>query len=260
MEHIALVGSTLFYFLSFCFTLIAVKAGQLRPGSFSFGAMAGGVVCQTWFLMLRGGVEHACPIGTLAETLIFLSWSVGLFYMVIGPVYRISLMGFFTAPLILILQGSAFFLPHAARFPIVHPNPWVEAHAALSLIAFGAWGLSCVAGIMFLVQERQLKSQHPSPIFHHLPPISLLAEVTVRLLWVGFILLTISFIAGFLANLVISGMKFWSSLALWGLYFIILLMHRGRLISDHRLAMFSMGVFLLALLILPCLHYFSIHL
>ena len=256
MERLALLGSTFFYFFSCCSTLLAFRAGGFRPGRFHFVAIALGVLCQSWFLMLRGDAERACPIGTLPETLIFLSWSIGLFYLLIGPTYRVSLMGLFTAPLILALQIVALFLPSGIPTSMPH-NPWIEAHAALSLVAFGAFGLAFVAGLMFLVQEKQLKSQHPSPIFHHLPPIRLLEGVTARLLLVGFILLTVSFVAGFLAGHSITGMKMWIALLVWGGYCITLLAHQGHRLSAHRLACLAVWIFAVALIALPAVRYFS---
>ena len=249
-ESIALIGSTFFYFLSCCSLLFIFKTKNFRPGHFQFVALVLGLIFQSWFLMLRSGLERSCPIGTLSETLVFLSWSIGLFYIVIGPSYRISLMGTFTAPFILVLQGVALLLPNAARMPTVTPNPFVEAHAALSLIAFGAFGLACVSAMMFLVQERQLKSQHPSPIFHHLPPISLLEKVTARLLWVGLILLTISFAAGFLAGLSISGMKIFTAFIFWGGIIAILLARQAHRLTVRRFAVGTIMIFLLALILL----------
>ena len=46
-------------------------------------------------------------------------------------------------------------------------NPWLEAHTSFSMVACGAFALACIAGVMFLVQERQLKTRHPS--FNFLP-------------------------------------------------------------------------------------------
>ena len=258
MERVALLGSSFFYFFSCCSTLLASRTGSFRPGRFHFMAIALGVLCQSWFLVLRGGAERACPIGTFPETLIFLSWAIGLFYIVIGSAYRISLMGLFTAPLIFILQSIALLLPQG-KIPLItiSHHPWVETHAALSLVSFGAFGLACVAGLMFLLQEKQLKSQRPSPIFHHLPPIRLLEKVTFRLLLVGFFLLTISFIAGFIAGHAISGVKVWIALLVWGGYFITLAAHRSHHLSAHRLALLAVGIFIIALLLLPGVRYFS---
>lgn len=258
MESLALLGSTLFYFFACCSTWFTVRSRGFRPGRFDTLAIYLGVFCQTIFLVLRGQTEHSCPIATLPEILIFLSWAMGLFYIFIGSTYRISLMGAFSAPFILILQTVALLLPHTMTPTKISP-PWIEAHAALSLLSFGAFGLGCVASLMFLVQEKELKSQHPSPLFHYLPPIRLLEKVTVRLLWVGFVLLTMSFAAGFLAAPHFNRplFKFWISLLLWSGYFITLLAHQLHRLNAHRFAFLAMVIFLTALLILPAMRLFS---
>jgi ABC-type uncharacterized transport system permease subunit len=258
MERIALLAATLCYLFGFGYTLFALGAGRFRPGRFNFTAMASGAVFQGWYLSLMGARQHACPIGTLSETLIFLGWAIVLIYLVIGPVYRLSLMGAFTAPLVLCLQFAALLLPVESRHGLFRPNPWIEAHAALSLVAFGAFGLACVAGLMFLVQEEQLKSRRPGSIFHHLPPISVLSEATARLLWVGFLLLSLSFSAGFLAHLAVAGVKFWFSLLLWFLYAGLLAGHGKGLLTGRRFATATSLTFLLALLLLPVIQHLSV--
>jgi ABC-type uncharacterized transport system permease subunit len=259
MERLALLAATLCYLFSFGHTLFALGAGRFQPGRFNFLAMALGAAAQGWYLSLRGAAEHSCPLGTLSETLIFLGWSIALIYLVIGPTYRISLMGAFTAPLVLLLQIVALLLPDENRSGVLHPNPWVETHAALSLVAFGAFGLAAIAGLMFLVQEGQLKSQRPAPIFHYLPPISVLSEATLRLLWVGFLLLTLSFASGWHAHLLVTGGKFAFSMLIWLLYAGILLGARSGLLAGRRFAMVSAIIFLVALLLLPVIRHLSTH-
>jgi ABC-type uncharacterized transport system permease subunit len=256
MERLALLAATLCYLFGFSHTLFALGAGRFHPGRFNILAVALGAAAQGWYLLMRGAAEHSCPIGNLSETLLFLSWSIALIYLVIGPAYRLSLMGAFTAPLLLVLQIISLLLPNEARHGFLRPNPWVEAHAALSLVAFGAFGLACVAGLMFLVQERQLKSRRPDPIFHHLPPISTLSETILRLLWAGFLLLTLSFAAGWLAHVSIDGAKFWFSLLIWLLYAgLILGMRTG--VTGRRKALGAALTFLIVLLLLPVIQHLS---
>jgi len=139
-----------------------------------------------------------CPITNLFEVFVFLAWSVALAYMLVGPVYRLSLMGAFTAPLVLLLQGFALISPIDTRHPVtVAANSWLEFHASLSLVAYGAFALACIAGVMYLLQERQLKTHHLHSIFYHLPPLTNLFAVITRLLWWGFALYTVGIVSGF---------------------------------------------------------------
>ena len=142
------------------------QGASLSFAGFNFSAIALGFVFQTAFLSVRGHAIGRCPLTNLFEVFIFLAWSVSLIYLLIGPAYRLSLMGAFTAPFVFALQTFALLAPIDMPHPRGDsPSPWLEMHASVSLIAYGAFALACVAGLMYLVQERQLKSRKIIPCF-----------------------------------------------------------------------------------------------
>src|SRR5690606_20800403 len=119
------------------------------------------------------------------EVLIFVSWAMVLLYFLVGTTFRLSLLGFFTAPLALLFQGIALaFSVQLDRFSgaQVAPDFWLELHAAVSLIAYGAFALAWIAGIMFLIQDRQLKKGEMKELFYQLPSIHYLSHAITRLL------------------------------------------------------------------------------
>src|SRR5256714_14016477 len=79
--------------------------------------------------------------------------------------------------------------PHGATSEA--PAIWTSIHAALLSLAYGAFGLSSVAALMYLTQEHNLKFHKLQAIFSLLPPIQRLETVAGRLLLSGFILLTV---------------------------------------------------------------------
>src|SRR5947207_10311989 len=107
-------------------------------------------------------------------------------------------MGAFTAPLVVLLQLFALLAPidppHPGRLPA---DSWLEFHASICLIAYGAFALACIAGVMYLVQERQLKTHELHSMFYHLPPLPSLFSVMKRLLWLGFLFYTAGLLSGF---------------------------------------------------------------
>src|SRR6266446_10331931 len=159
MDRYLLIASTVCFLVAIAHTAIELRGEIFRPMRFNFVAVALGFIFQTAFLSLRGHAVGRCPITNLFEVFIFLAWSVALMYMLVGSIYRLSLMGAFTAPLVVLLQGFALLAPidrpHPSR---LLANPWVEFHASISLVAYGAFALACIAGVMYLVQERQLKT------------------------------------------------------------------------------------------------------
>src|SRR2546423_981972 len=198
MERQLLLGSTVCFLIAVAHTLATLRDGVFRPRRFNFVAIAIGFGLQSAFLSVRGHALGRCPITNLFEVFVFLAWSLALIYLVIGPAYRLSLMGAFTAPLVLLIQTFALLAPIDISHPVrLAVNPWLEFHASMSMIAYGAFALACVAGVMYLVQERQLKTHHLHSVFYHLPPLTNLYSALTRLLWLGFALYTAGLISRF---------------------------------------------------------------
>jgi len=81
-------------------------------------------------------------------------------------------------------------------------TPWLGLHVSLSLVAYAAFAVAGITGIMYLVQEHQLKSRKLYPLFHRLPPIENLDVINYRLLLSGLALLTVGMIFGYLVGAV----------------------------------------------------------
>src|SRR3954468_22656125 len=237
MDRQLLILSTICYGIAVTRTVIGIRAGVFRPGRFNFIAIAFGFLLQTAFLSLRGHQLHRCPLTNLFEVFVFLAWSVALIYMLIGPAYRLSLMGAFTAPLVVLLQGFALLAPIDIRHPVrLSPNPWLEFHASMSLIAYGVFALACIAGVMYLVQERQLKTRQLHSIFYHLPPLTELFAAITRLLWWGFALYTLGLVSGFFTGQPLPHLQMVAAIGVWLLYGAILQARHLRWLAPRRVA------------------------
>src|SRR5437588_10046958 len=160
MDRQLLLGSTICFLVAVAHTAATLREGVFRPRRFTFMAIAAGFALQTAFLSVRGHALGRCPITNLFEVFIFLAWSVALIYLAIGPAYRLSLMGAFTAPLVLVIQTFALLAPIDVPHPVrVAVNPWLEFHASISIVAYGAFALPCVAGVMYALQQPRLRTQ-----------------------------------------------------------------------------------------------------
>ena len=219
MDRYLLVVSTLCFLAAVVRTATSLRARVFPRGRFNFFAIALGFLFQTAFLWVRGHALGRCPLTNLFEVFAFLAWSVALVYMLIGPAYRLSLMGAFTAPLVVLLQGFALLAPIDIRHTRkLTPNPWLEFHASMSLIAYGVFALACIAGVMYLVQERQLKTRQLHSIFYHLPPLTDLYAAITRLLWWGLALYTLGLVSGFFIGQPLPRVQVFCAIAIWILY------------------------------------------
>ena len=259
MDRLPLIISTFCFLLGFAYTMHALGARVYRPSRLNFFAILAGFIGQTVWLSERGRQLGRCPLSNLFEVLIFLSWSMVLLYLVIGTAYRLSLLGAFTSPLVFVFHIAALLgVSDAPSRVRLAPNPWLEMHAALSVVAYGAFALACVAGAMYLAQERQLKTHHIHSIFYHLPPIRDLGTANGRLLLAGFALLTGGLVAGFAMGNVQAhlGKIAWST-GVWLLYGGILAARWRHSIGGRRVAWLSVGAFAAVLVTLSGLNFIT---
>lgn len=251
MERYLLIASTVCFLAAVVHTAIELRANLFRPMRFNFLAIGLGFVFQTAFLWIRGQELGRCPITNLFEVFVFLAWSVALVYLLVGPTYRLSLMGAFTAPLVLLLQGFALIAPIDSRHSITGPaNSWLEFHASMSLVAYGVFALACISGVMYLLQERQLKTHHLHSIFYHLPPLTNLFAVITRLLWWGFALYTVGIVSGFFTGHPLPRTQVAAAIALWFLYAAILQARHLKWLAPKRVAVLCILGFSAALMLL----------
>lgn len=255
MEHGMLAASTLLALIAAITGMRSVHRGHRSRWTVAW--LAGVFVCQLAFLSLRGQQRQACPLSDLGEILAFLAWSLTMFYLLVGPAYRISLLGVFTAPVVVVLQSVALVpgVLDAAPEVAKTANPWHEVHSAMSVLAYGALALAAVAGVMFLVLDRQLKEHHlKSGLFRNLPPIRELLISMNRLLGVGLLLLTVGVVAGFIMPHTADAVSHLvAALGTWVAYVALWSIHRMRGLTGRRFSLAAVVLFFLSLAVFALL-------
>ena len=174
MDRWFLISATLLAVIGGVWGMVSVHRGKPQPLDRGLDGRRAGLPARVP-LACAAKQRAACPLADRGEILVFLSWSLTLFYLLVGPAYRISLLGVFTAPVVVVFQTIAL-LPGVLECRIRSESPaetrWHETHSATSVLAYGALALAAVAGVMFLVLDRQLKEQHlKSGLFRNLPPV-----------------------------------------------------------------------------------------
>ena len=139
----------------------------------------------------RGFSLQRCPINNLYEATTFISWTIVTSYLLIGSWSRLRFLGAFASPLLLAI--GVFALMPSLDVQTGAPNftgGLASLHKTLILLSFGAFGLSSIAGVMYLTQEHDLKYHKAKAILSMLPPIQRLEVIMGRLLAAGFCLLS----------------------------------------------------------------------
>ncbi|MES2439226.1 MAG: cytochrome c biogenesis protein CcsA [Verrucomicrobiota bacterium] len=251
MDRWFLIAATLLAAAGGTWGMISVHRGHRSHWTVAW--ISGAFLCQIGFLAVRGEMRGACPLMDRGEILTFLAWSLTMFYLLVGPAYRISLLGVFTAPVVVLFQAAALVPGTLVANPgkLVGGNAWHETHSAMSVLAYGALALAAVAGVMFLVLDKQLKEHHlKSGLFRNLPPVRELLISLERLLWLGGGLLTIGIVAGFLMPRTESA---WGHLiaavAVWAGYGLLLGVKQVRGLTGRRLSLSAVVLFVLSLVV-----------
>lgn len=216
--------------------------------------LAAGLIVQTIGLYLRGLAAGGCPLGNKFEIIQFVAWASMVLYFVVGPAFRVSLLGLFAAGYGAMLASLSLLVPEwdAARgLRIFGNNPWIEFHAALAVFSYGAFGILALTSGMHLLQSWSLKHKRLDGLFWFLPSVVQLDQINVRLLVAGAALLTLSLGVGaawWVRDLSsVDQPKLVVTLGVWTAYLATLLLRwRGRLHST-RFAWVCLLLFLAAL-------------
>ncbi len=251
-ERLWLFLATLGYLTSAGWGLYALGSRRLVADRWTFLFMAVGFIFHTIFLHARGDAIHHCPITNLFETLAFFSWSLVLSYLVVGPAYRMSILGAFTAPVVFLINFFALAAAGSIDLPGAMPVlGWqIEMHATLALLGLGVLGIAAVAGVAYLIQERQLKRRALTSWFYSLPNVGRLEFVQQRVLVWGFAIFSAGALLGFFIPHQNSEdwVKIAWSAVVWSLYAaLVVVLWLGRL-SHKKTALLSVAGYVFILL------------
>ena len=217
--------------------------------------IASGFALQTVGLALRGKAVHGCPINNTFELFQFTAWSATSLYLVIGPTFRLSLLGYFNACLSATLTFISLLVPawdSVHRVNNFGGSPWIEFHAALALFSYGVYGLLALTSIMYLLQVFSLQRRHLRGLFSFLPPVVDLDHINFRLLTAGVVLMSAALSVGYvhwihdrdsvpIIKILVTG-------SIWAAYALTLILRWRGILITKRLAWTCIGLFVAALL------------
>jgi cytochrome c-type biogenesis protein CcsB len=151
-------------------------------------------------ILLRYVNAGHLPIVDFHDAISFFAWSITLLFFFLQYKYRASLLGSFIMPMVLILMFSSSTLPRQIK-PTLGPefdSFWFGVHILFAFLGDAAFALAFSVGIMYLIQERHVKSKQLGGLFRRLPSLSMLDEINYRLISIGFPFLSLAIISGVL--------------------------------------------------------------
>ena len=226
--------AVILYGLSAVYSIFLLRKGFRQDNRINYLLLLIAAGFHTLAMLKRGFSLARCPINNLYEATAFIGWTMVMTYLAFGLWSRLRFLGAFASPVLLAI-GVFALMPaldvHGARPQFT--GGWLSLHVALFALAYGSFGLSSVAGLMYLTQEHNLKFHKLRAVISLMPPIQRLESAASRLLLAGFAMLS--------AALVVMRWRFsqvgrrfaWGSIA--GFVFVLLTFWGSSLLSPiHR--------------------------
>jgi ABC-type uncharacterized transport system permease subunit len=182
-------------------------------------ATLAGWAVHTFALVAQTVETGRPPILSFPDAISVAVWAAVLLELWAERQYGIKVLGAFVLPVVVLLSLSKTIAMPAALVGIgpTLRNAWITNHVALALLGIAAFVLNFAGGIMYLLQERQLKARRPGAFYYRLPSLATLDRLTYRALTLGFPFLTVGLLLGALWAGSFHPLMIFSTIA-WAIY------------------------------------------
>ena len=175
-----------------------------------------------YMLLLGGFILHSItivtafvqsgqiPAANLRDALCLAGWAIAGVFLIIQFRYKIKILGIYAAPCITLIMVIVSYLPkQPAQAKTLFKSIWLVSHVVVIFVGEAAFALACGLGVLYLLQENAIKNKRHRFLFRRLPSLDLLDSVGYVCIVVGFTMLTIGLITGFIYAKFVWG-RFWS--------------------------------------------------
>jgi cytochrome c-type biogenesis protein CcsB len=157
-----------------------------------------GFAAHTLSIMHRAIFSKFFPLATAFDALSLFAWLIVGLFLVMR--YRDSspIFGSIVTPLASVLMLFGSTLSYQVREPLVPilKSWWLPIHVTLAVVGNGIFALMAVGGLMYIIQERLIKTKRVGRYYRLLPSLETLDWINRRGLPLGFFFLTLGIISG----------------------------------------------------------------
>jgi len=179
------------------------------------------VVTHLLYLTSRGIVEGHLPLASVYDFLSATGLSLAAVYWFLELRQGIRTTGVFVLPLVLLIQivSSAYGAEAPTLKPQLQPI-WFELHTLTAVLGYGAFAVSAIYGILFLLLYHDIKANRMTFFFRRMPPLETLGRMNVSAAGAGLLLLGLAILMGVgwarLAGVsLLSDPKTWLTVGAW---------------------------------------------
>lgn len=210
------------------------------------------LVSLTEAAMVTGHVRLTAMSVYDSESL--LAFLILVAFMVVFAKYKTTTPGIFVFPLTFLMTFAAALAqqPVVLR-PGLMRSGWLFAHIATIFTGYAALFLSFAASLLYIAQERSLKSKQPSTLMERMPALQVIDDIGYKSLMLGFPFMTFGLICGAVIAQAQFGPKWFFdpkvilSLSMWAVYMVLLYTRWNSGWRGRRAAYLATFAFLIAI-------------
>src|SRR5262245_18616585 len=181
-------------------SLLALTTKRPLMKKTALGALTLALSAHTIWLVLRGVHANRCPLVGTQEMSAFLAWGLVVLSLIAYRWYHANALKAFLFPIVLVLTAIAAISPSSEggqqEFGSTLQSFLLPAHVGLLLLAYAAFFVAFGAGVMYIIQERELKNKRFGTVFYRLPSLDTCDALSSRAMAIGFVLMTLGIVGG----------------------------------------------------------------
>jgi HemX protein len=172
--------------------------------------LAGGIVAHYFALLERSQWMHTVPYNDLYGSMSLFAWLLGLTYLGLEILHRQRSVGaLVTLVLVAWIAVLGVLVPAEVPPPPPARGPLFAFHVTLNTWAYAAFALSFVFSVVYLVQDRVLRSRHPGAAFWRFPALDVLDRMSRSGVYVGLVAMCVGVVSGLIWRHRLTGAYSW---------------------------------------------------
>ena len=194
IENVLFTVVMILYFAAMIFYFLFVAAQKNGLHRMAVMLQTAGLVLHTAALICRGIGAGRLPMTNQYEFATSFAWGLCLVSLVFILRFSFPVLGAFASPVMFLVIGYAAMQSKEVHelMPALRSN-WLGFHVSTAIIAYGAFGVSFVLSIIFLLRDRITGSGF---LDQHIPGKEKLDIISYRSIALGLLFLTFTIVTG----------------------------------------------------------------
>jgi len=195
-SHLNFLTVALYAASFFCYAGV-LYTSRVWLGRLATVLLLGGMVAHYFALLARSHGTHTVPYNDLYGSMSLFAWLLGLTYLGLEILHRQRSVGaFVTLLLVAWLTVLGLVAPSEVPPPPPARGPLFAFHVTLNTWAYAAFALSFVLSLVYMLQDRMLRSRHPGTAFWRFPALDVLDRMSRSSVAVGVAALCVGVVSG----------------------------------------------------------------